>query len=39
MKMMQENPQMMKTAQKLMQNMTPEQMLEQSKAAQEKMSR
>ena len=39
MKMMQENPQMMKTAQKLMENMTPEQMLEQSKAAQEKMSR
>lgn len=39
MKMMKENPQMMKTAQKLMENMTPEQMLEQSKAAQEKMSR
>ena len=38
MKMMKENPQMMATAQKLMQNMTPEEMLEQSKAAQEKMS-
>ena len=39
MKMMKDNPQMMATAQKLMSNMTPEQMLEQSKAAQEKMSR
>lgn len=38
MKMMKDNPQMMATAQKLMSNMTPEQMLEQSKAAQEKMS-
>lgn len=28
----------MATAQKLMQNMSPEEMLEQSKAAQEKMS-
>lgn len=39
MKMMQDNPKMMATAQKLMSNMTPEQMLEQSKAAQDKMSR
>lgn len=39
MKMMKENPKMMATAQKLMSNMTPEQMLEQSRAAQEKMSR
>jgi len=39
MKMMKDNPQMMATAQKLMSNMTPEEMLEQSKAAQEKMSR
>ena len=38
MKMMKDNPQMMATAQKLMTNMTPEQMMEQSKAAQEKMS-
>jgi len=38
MNMMKDNPQMMKTAQKLMSNMTPEQMLEQSRAAQEKMS-
>mmetsp|Transcript_14109 Transcript_14109/g.30665 ORF Transcript_14109/g.30665 Transcript_14109/m.30665 type:complete len:431 (-) Transcript_14109:92-1384(-) len=38
MRMMKENPQMMATAQKLMSNMTPEQMLEQSKAAQAKMS-
>ena len=38
MKMMKENPQMMATAQKLMSNMTPEEMLAQSKAAQEKMS-
>jgi len=38
MKMMKDNPQMMATAQKLMSNMTPEEMLEQSKAAQEKMS-
>jgi hypothetical protein len=37
MKMMKENPKMMATAQKLMSNMTPEQMLEQSKAAQDKM--
>merc|ERR1712127_121235 len=35
---MKENPQMMATAQKLMSNMTPEQMLDQSRAAQEKMS-
>merc|ERR1719253_2286218 len=35
--MMKDNPQMMATAQKLMSNMTPEQMLEQSRAAQEKM--
>ena len=39
MKMMKENPKMMATAQKLMSNMTPEQMLEQSKAAQDKMQR
>ena len=39
MKMMKDNPQMMATAQKLMSSMTPEQMLEQSKLAQEKMSR
>jgi hypothetical protein len=39
MRMMKDNPQMMATAQKLMSNMTPEQMLEQSKLAQEKMSR
>jgi len=39
MKMMKDNPAMMATAQKLMSNMTPEQMLEQSKAAQAKMSR
>ncbi|KAL3772756.1 hypothetical protein ACHAWO_004118 [Cyclotella atomus] len=38
MKMMKENPQMMATAQKLMANMTPEEMLEQSKVAQEKMA-
>lgn len=38
MKMMKDNPQMMATAQKLMSNMTPEEMLAQSKAAQEKMS-
>jgi len=38
MNMMKSNPQMMKTAQKLMSNMTPEQMLEQSRSAQEKMS-
>lgn len=38
MKMMKENPQMMATAQKLMTNMTPEEMLAQSKAVQEKMS-
>jgi hypothetical protein len=38
MKMMKDNPQMMATAQKLMSNMTPEEMLQQSKAAQEKMS-
>jgi len=38
MNMMKDNPQMMKTAQKLMANMSPEQMLEQSRAAQEKMS-
>jgi hypothetical protein len=38
MKMMKENPQIMATAQKLMSNMTPEEMLAQSKAAQEKMS-
>lgn len=38
MKMMKDNPAMMATAQKLMSNMTPEQMLEQSKAAQQKMS-
>jgi hypothetical protein len=37
--MMKENPQLMATAQKLMENMTPAQMLEQSKAAQAKMSR
>ena len=36
---MKDNPQMMATAQKLMSNMTPEQMLEQSRAAQEKMQR
>mmetsp|Transcript_21312 Transcript_21312/g.50065 ORF Transcript_21312/g.50065 Transcript_21312/m.50065 type:complete len:424 (-) Transcript_21312:14-1285(-) len=38
MKMMKDNPQMMSTAQKLMENMSPEEMLEQSKLAQEKMS-
>lgn len=38
MKMMKDNPTMMATAQKLMSNMTPEQMLEQSRAAQQKMS-
>jgi len=38
MRMMKDNPQMMATAQKLMSNMTPEEMLQQSKAAQEKMS-
>merc|ERR1719491_625950 len=38
MKMMKDNPAMMATAQKLMSNMTPAQMLEQSKAAQAKMS-
>ena len=38
MKMMKENPQMMATAQKLMTNMTPEEMLAQSKTVQEKMS-
>ncbi|KAL3797510.1 hypothetical protein HJC23_009874 [Cyclotella cryptica] len=38
MKMMKDNPQMMATAQKLMSNMTPEEMLQQSKAAQEKMA-
>jgi len=39
MRMMKDNPQLMATAQKLMENMTPEQMLEQSRAAQAKMSR
>jgi len=38
MKMMKDNPQMMATAQKLMTNMTPEEMMEQSRMAQEKMS-
>ena len=38
MKMMKENPQMMATAQKLMSNMSPEEMMEQSRMAQEKMS-
>ena len=38
MKMMKENPQMMASAQKLMANMTPEEMLAQSKAAQDKMA-
>eukprot|EP00579_Thalassiosira_antarctica_P006675 CAMPEP_0201883238 /NCGR_PEP_ID=MMETSP0902-20130614/15230_1 /ASSEMBLY_ACC=CAM_ASM_000551 /TAXON_ID=420261 /ORGANISM="Thalassiosira antarctica, Strain CCMP982" /LENGTH=437 /DNA_ID=CAMNT_0048411977 /DNA_START=28 /DNA_END=1338 /DNA_ORIENTATION=- len=38
MKMMKDNPSMMATAQKLMSNMTPEQMLEQSRSAQAKMS-
>jgi len=38
MKMMRENPNMMATAQKLMSTMSPEELLEQSKAAQAKMS-
>jgi len=38
MKMMKENPKMMATAQKLMASLTPEEMLEQSKLAQDKMS-
>ena len=38
-RMMKDNPQLMATAQKLMENMTPAQMLEQSRAAQAKMSR
>eukprot|EP00985_Skeletonema_marinoi_P013654 scaffold6808_cov127-Skeletonema_marinoi.AAC.5 len=38
MKMMKDNPAMMATAQKLMSNMTPEEMMKQSKEAQEKMS-
>jgi hypothetical protein len=38
MKMMKENPQMISSAQKLMSNMTPEQLMEQSKLAQERMS-
>ena len=38
MKMMQDNPAMMATAQKLMSNMTPEEMMKQSKEAQKKMS-
>eukprot|EP00984_Skeletonema_dohrnii_P018300 scaffold8522_cov82-Skeletonema_dohrnii-CCMP3373.AAC.2 len=38
MKMMKDNPAMMATAQKLMSNMTPEEMMKQSKEAQAKMS-
>jgi hypothetical protein len=38
MKMMKDNPQMMATAQKLMSNMTPEEMMKQSREAQQKMS-
>ena len=38
MKMMKDNPAMMATAQKLMSNMTPEEMMKQSREAQEKMS-
>lgn len=38
MKMMKDNPQMMATAQKLMSNMTPEEMMRQSREAQLKMS-
>ena len=38
MNMMKDNPKMMATAQKLMENMSPEEMMEQSKLAQEKMS-
>lgn len=38
MKMMKENPSMIESAQKLMSNMTPEQLMEQSKAAQQRMA-
>lgn len=38
MKMMKDNPAMMATAQKLMSNMTPEEMMKQSREAQQKMS-
>jgi len=38
MKMMKENPQMISSAQKLMSNMTPEQLMEQSRIAQERMA-
>jgi len=38
MRMMKDNPQMMATAQKLMSNMTPEEMMKQSREAQQKMS-
>lgn len=38
MKMMKDNPAMIDSAQKLMANMTPEQLMEQSKAAQQRMA-
>ena len=38
MNMMKENPTMIESAQKLMENMTPEQLMEQSKMAQQRMA-